>query len=76
MIDVMLTIYLVGVFLNLVLVVIEESKFTKPIWWLIFNEPRNKTTWSAVLDKFIFIVCSWVSYLIFGIMYYIEHWRE
>lgn len=70
-----LTIYLVGVLLNLVLTIVEESKFKKPIWYLVYYETRKKDTWWALLDKVLFIVFSWFSYVIYGVMYYIQNWR-
>lgn len=72
----LIIIYLIGVIINLLLTVIEESGFKEPIWKVVYLYPKRKDTWIAVLDKILFIGGSFISYTILGIIYYISMWRS
>lgn len=71
-----LIIYLIGVGINLILMLIEESAFLEPIWKVVIRRPKKKETWIAVLDKILFVGGSFFSYLILGIIYYIIMWKK
>ena len=66
-----LIVYLIGVGINLLLTLIEESAFKEPIWKVVIKYPKKKDTWISVLDKVLFIGGSFVSYAILGVMCYI-----
>jgi hypothetical protein len=69
-------IYLIGMILNLILTIVEERSFKEPIWYRIYRYPKSKEVWYSVLDKSMFIFLSWVSYFIYGIMFYISNWKK
>ena len=73
---VILIIYLLGVILNLTLTIIEEKSFLEPIWYLVRRFPKSKEVWLSVLDKSMYILLSWISYFIYGIMFYISNWKK
>lgn len=74
--EIVLIVYLVGVVMNLLLMIIEESAFLEPVWKSVWRHPKSKFTWVAVLDKTLFVGGSFLSYTFFGVVYYISMWRK
>lgn len=70
----LITIYIIGLLLNLVLAVSEEFKVKEPVWRVIIMSPSDKSAWFILLDKLLFVGLSWLSYFIYGLIFYFRNW--